>query len=155
MQTHTHILIAFFFAGIKMSRKWTYFSVCKNLLHFNASGCEKSIFNPRFSPCLDGSITPTSKWLRGWLEEWEGEKCCRECAGSSSTHKLMHLHWLTNRLPQKHHLSRVRLCDGFHTAKGICRKWSSLGLDAHQLLHPRSTAQSKQSHNRNLPWFLF
>lgn len=127
-------------------------NICKNLLDFNASGCEKPTFKPRFSSCLDGCITPTSKWLSGWLEEWEGEKCCRECAGSSSTHKLMHHHWLTE-CPKSTTSARVRL--GFHTARGICRKWSSLGPDAHQLLHPCSTVQSQQSHNRNLPRLLF
>lgn len=51
--------------------------------------------------------------------------------------------------------ARARLCKCFHTLKCICRKWSSLWYDGHPLLHPHSIVQSKQSHDRNLPWFLF
>lgn len=144
---HAHVLIVFFCRNKKVYEVNILLNVCKNLSDFNASECEKSTFNARFSPCLDGSITPTSK---GQLEEWKGKKCCGECAGFSSSRKVMH--WPKD-CPKSTTSARVRFCDGFHTA--ISRKWSSLGPDPHQLLHPHSTVQSKQSHNRILPWFLF
>lgn len=95
-------------------------------------------------------IEASHLYHNGQLEEREGEKCCGECAGFSSSHKVMH--WATD-YPKSTTSARVRLCDGFHTA--FSRKLSSLGPDPHQHFHPHSTVQSKQSHNRNLPWFLF